>query len=106
MAVVPILSALIVLPLAGAVALLLVRNRGHKILVEGVENEEQMELMREFGVDGYVCRYEKHLIYWKLLEDGAVGIVTLDNVLEEIVGDIQDEFDRIRWAASQSIRRP
>ncbi|MCB1277580.1 hemolysin family protein [Prosthecobacter sp.] len=24
---------------------------------------------------------------------GAVGIVTLDNVLEEIVGDIQDEFD-------------
>ncbi|TPN84913.1 EAL domain-containing protein [Mesorhizobium sp. CU2] len=29
----------------------LVRNRGHKILVEGVENEEQMELMREFGID-------------------------------------------------------
>jgi CBS domain containing-hemolysin-like protein len=25
---------------------------------------------------------------------GAVGIVTLDNVLEEIVGDIQDEFDQ------------
>ncbi len=24
---------------------------------------------------------------------GAVGIVTLDNVVEEIVGDIQDEFD-------------
>ncbi len=24
---------------------------------------------------------------------GAVGIVTLDNVLEELVGDIQDEFD-------------
>lgn len=24
---------------------------------------------------------------------GAVGVVTLDNVLEEIVGDIQDEFD-------------
>ena len=30
MAVVPILSALIVLPLAGAVALLFVRNRGHE----------------------------------------------------------------------------
>ncbi len=25
---------------------------------------------------------------------GAVGIVTLDNVIEEIVGDIQDEFDQ------------
>ncbi len=31
----------------------------------------------EFGVDGYVCRYEKHFIYWKLLGDGAVGIVTV-----------------------------
>ncbi len=31
----------------------------------------------EFGVDGYVCRYEKHFIYWKLLGDGAVGIATV-----------------------------
>lgn len=31
----------------------------------------------EFGVDGYVCRYEKHFIYWKLLGDGSVGIVTV-----------------------------
>lgn len=29
----------------------LVRNRGHKILVEGVESDEQMMLMREFGID-------------------------------------------------------
>lgn len=29
----------------------LVRNRGHKILVEGVETAEQMELMRELGID-------------------------------------------------------
>lgn len=31
----------------------------------------------EFGVDGYVCRYERHFIYWKVLGDGAVGIVTV-----------------------------
>jgi toxin ParE1/3/4 len=31
----------------------------------------------EFGVDGYVCRYERHLIYWKRLADGSVGIVTV-----------------------------
>ena len=31
----------------------------------------------EFGVDGYVHRYEKHFIYWKRLDDGAVGIVTV-----------------------------
>lgn len=29
------------------------------------------------GVDGFVCRYEKHFIYWKLLGDGSVGIVTI-----------------------------
>lgn len=29
----------------------LVRNRGHKILVEGVETNEQMALMHEFGID-------------------------------------------------------
>ncbi len=31
----------------------------------------------EFGVDGYVCRYERHLVYWKVLGDGDVGIVTI-----------------------------
>ena len=31
----------------------------------------------EFGVDGYFCRYEKHFIYWKMLGDGSVGIVTV-----------------------------
>ncbi|WP_258052332.1 bifunctional diguanylate cyclase/phosphodiesterase [Mesorhizobium sp. INR15] len=29
----------------------LVRNRGHKILVEGVETDKQMALMREIGID-------------------------------------------------------
>ncbi|MGF1549391.1 MAG: type II toxin-antitoxin system RelE/ParE family toxin [Sphingomonadaceae bacterium] len=31
----------------------------------------------EFEVDGFVCRYERHLIYWRLLHDGSVGIVTV-----------------------------
>lgn len=31
----------------------------------------------EFGVDGYFCRHQKHVIYWKLLADGKVGIVTV-----------------------------
>jgi toxin ParE1/3/4 len=31
----------------------------------------------EFGVDGYVCRYEHHFIYWKVLANGDVGIVTV-----------------------------
>jgi toxin ParE1/3/4 len=31
----------------------------------------------EFGVDGFVCRYERHFIYWKRVNDGDVGIVTV-----------------------------
>lgn len=31
----------------------------------------------EFGVDGFYCRYEHHYIYWRVLSDGAVGIVTV-----------------------------
>ncbi len=31
----------------------------------------------EFGVDGWFSRHERHFIYWRLLSDGAVGIVTV-----------------------------
>ncbi len=31
----------------------------------------------EFGVSGFVCRYEHHFIYWKILSYGTVGIVTV-----------------------------
>lgn len=33
----------------------------------------------EFDVVGHFCRYQSHLIYWKVLEDGSVGIVTVLN---------------------------
>ena len=31
----------------------------------------------EFGVDGYVFRYRKHLVYWRRLSNGDVGVVTI-----------------------------
>lgn len=31
----------------------------------------------EFGVEGYFFRYEKHFVYWKMLSNGDVGIVTV-----------------------------
>lgn len=39
---------------------------------------------------------DKHVHFALAVDEfgGAVGVVTLDNVLEEIVGDIQDEFDQ------------
>ncbi|WP_339915506.1 type II toxin-antitoxin system RelE/ParE family toxin [uncultured Brevundimonas sp.] len=30
-----------------------------------------------FGVDGYVFRYERHLVYWRHLSNGDIGIVTV-----------------------------
>lgn len=41
----------------------------------------------EFGVDGYCCRYERHFIYWRLLADGDVGIVTI----------LHERMHRIEW---------
>lgn len=32
---------------------------------------------RELGIDGFYCRYEHHYIYWRVLSDGTVGIVTI-----------------------------
>lgn len=31
----------------------------------------------EFGVDGYVFRYESHFVYWRRLANGDIGIVTI-----------------------------
>ena len=31
----------------------------------------------EFGVDGYVLRYRSHLVYWRRLSNGDIGIVTV-----------------------------
>ena len=31
----------------------------------------------EFGVDGYMVRYERHVIYWRRLPRGGIGIVTV-----------------------------
>ena len=31
----------------------------------------------EFGVDGYCFRYERHLVYWRWLSNGDIGIATV-----------------------------
>lgn len=31
----------------------------------------------EFGVEGFYTRCEHHYVYWRILPDGAVGIVTV-----------------------------
>lgn len=47
-----------------------------------------------FEVEGYVCRYEKHLIYWKVLKDGGVGIVTILHERMHQIDRFRDDFAR------------
>lgn len=47
----------------------------------------------EFGVDGYFCRYEKHVIYWKLLADGKVGIVTVLHRRMHQIERLKEDFE-------------
>ena len=34
-------------------------------------------LPADFGHDGWFARHESHFIYWRLLPDGVIGIVTI-----------------------------
>jgi toxin ParE1/3/4 len=46
----------------------------------------------EFGVGGYVCRYEQHLIYWKILVSGDIGIVTVLHARMHQIDRFRDDF--------------
>jgi len=51
----------------------------------------------DFGVEGFFFRYAKHVVYWRKLSDGDIGIVTVLHEkmhqlerLREDFGDAQD----------------
>jgi len=46
----------------------------------------------EFGVDGYVFRYEKHFVYWKTLDNGDIGIVTVLHERMHQMGRFRQDF--------------
>jgi toxin ParE1/3/4 len=48
----------------------------------------------EFAVQGYVCKYERHYIYWKQLAVGNVGIVTILHERMHQIERLQNELDQ------------
>ena len=46
----------------------------------------------EFGVEGYVFRYEKHLVYWRRLSNGDIGIVTILRERMHQIGRLREDF--------------
>ena len=47
----------------------------------------------DFGVDGFFCRYERHVIYWRQLSDGDIGIVTILHERMHQIERFQEDFD-------------
>lgn len=46
----------------------------------------------EFGVDGYVYRYERHFVYWRRLGSGDIGIVTILHERMHQIGRFREDF--------------
>lgn len=46
----------------------------------------------EFGVDGSFFRYEQHLVYWRRLSNGDIGIVTILHERTHQIDRLRDEF--------------
>jgi toxin ParE1/3/4 len=46
---------------------------------ERIESHGTMSLPvpAEFTVDGYMFRYERHVVYWRRLSNGDIGVVTI-----------------------------
>jgi len=51
----------------------------------------------EFAVGGYFCRYEQHVIHWKILGDGTVGIVT-------VLHERMHQIERLKDDLGQKLR--
>lgn len=47
----------------------------------------------EFGVDGYVFRYERHFVYWKRLDNGDIGIVTVLHERMHQTGRFREDYE-------------
>ena len=45
-----------------------------------------------FGVDGYVFRYERHLVYWRRLSTGDIGIVTVLHERMHQIGRLREDL--------------
>ncbi|MGB6241414.1 MAG: type II toxin-antitoxin system RelE/ParE family toxin [Castellaniella sp.] len=46
----------------------------------------------EFAVDGYFFRYERHVVYWRRLSDGDIGIVTILHEKMHQIRRFQEDF--------------
>ena len=46
----------------------------------------------ELGVEGFFFRYERHVVYWKRLAGGDIGIVTILHERMHRIDRLKDDF--------------
>ncbi|MBF0250268.1 MAG: type II toxin-antitoxin system RelE/ParE family toxin [Alphaproteobacteria bacterium] len=46
----------------------------------------------EFGIEGYFFRYEHHFVYWRMLSNGDIGIVTILHERMHQIERFRDDF--------------
>lgn len=46
----------------------------------------------EFGVDGFLFRYERHVVYWRKLGNGDIGIVTILHERMHLIDRFREDF--------------
>ena len=46
----------------------------------------------EFGVAGFVFRYERHFVYWRTLSNGDIGIVTVLHERMHRIDRLREDF--------------
>tara|TARA_R110002096_G_scaffold186063_1_gene364963 strand:+ start:829 stop:1137 length:309 start_codon:yes stop_codon:yes gene_type:complete len=60
-----------------------------KIAAHGVVSKP---IPAEFGVEGFVFRYERHFVYWRHLSNGDIGNVTILHERMHLIDCFRDDF--------------
>lgn len=60
-----------------------------KIAAHGVASRP---VPAEFGVEGFVFRYQRHFVYWRKLSNGDIGIVTILHERMHQIDRFRDDF--------------
>jgi plasmid stabilization system protein ParE len=61
---------------------------------EGIETHRtpSRPIPAEFGIEGYFFRYERHVVYWRRLSNGDIGIVTILHERMHQIDRFRDDF--------------
>lgn len=47
----------------------------------------------EFGIDGFFFRYEQHVVYWRRLSNGDIGVVTILHARMHQIDRFSEDFE-------------